>query len=355
MSYQYIFRWSVVVLPLMLVGTACAQSNSNNVDSLREVKRIATETFLDSSMPTARRLRAAENLGYPEDSTFVAMLRIGTDKSEDDAIRLVALKKHRYDEGYFKAVLAIVADKTESGALVSGLIDDISRRTTFRQPAEMRQQLQEAFRSVLDDSRPAVRLSAYRTLVSAHDAAAIDRLVESLRSGQNIPIPLPDAIGLLDVDGSTKHIGTLRPYLENPDPAVQEQVARALAVDPQSRQVIVGLANNIETPVAVRVNALRALSREDEEFMSYATRLVSNRKEKPNVRYEAMRSGMGRLNYQGETASIQVNFALAVEQLSGEQGVVTTDKRDVGAEAKELLAFLRRNFPAVRRYFLQRG
>ncbi len=303
-------HWFAIALHLSTFSIASAQIDA---DSLREVKRRATETFLDPTRPTAERLDAATRLGYPESETFVRLLQVGTDASEPAEIRLVALKRYRYDDQYFDAVLTIIANPSESELLAAGLIQDITRRTTFRQPAELRQRLQGALRDRLSDPRDAVRLWAYRALVASHDQMAVSQLVESLRSGVNVPIPLPDAIDLLDIDGPAKHIVTLRPYLDHPDPAVQAQAVRVLAVDPQSRPAIASLASDIETRIEVRINALRALSREDRGFVDYAVSLMDDSTEVPVVRYEAMKAAMGRLNYQQDSAAAQINFARAVD------------------------------------------
>lgn len=338
--------WFAVALHVGIVSLASAQIDTA---ALREVKRRATETFLDSTRPTAERLVAATRLGYPESATFARLLQVGTNAREPDTIRLVALKRARYDDQYFDAVLAIIANPRESESLAAGLIEDVARRTTFRQPAELRQRLQGALRDRLSDPRAAVRLSAYRSLVAMHDQVAISRLVESLRSGANIPIPLPDAIDLLDLDGSTKHIVTLRPYLRHSDPAVQAQAARALAVDPESRPAVVSMTVNRQVPNVVRINALRALSREDTGFVEYAVRLMGDSSEVPDVRYAAMKAAMGRLNYQREPPATQISFAQAVVRLASQPRILTSDRRNVGTAAQQLIPHLCRSFPAVRR------
>jgi len=366
MQINLFIRGLISVLLLGMLGSSCAQSEQPNVlpqdipskkvyapalvDSVKNVRTLAKEAFFNTGNSTEERLEAISRLGYPDNETFKALFQVAVDSNENDKVRLAALKKHRYDEKYFDKVLSILSDPNESEELVAGLIEDIGRRTTFRQPAEMQQRLQNALRERLNDSRQSVRLAAYRILVASHDAVAIDKLVEGLRSNAS-PIPLPDAIDLLDMDGSNKHIVTLRPFLSNPNPDVQAQAARALAVDPESRPTIISLANNAKAPLAVRSHALRALSREDKGFMAYAIRLVGNSKEKADIRYEAMKGAMRRLNYQNEPAATQVNFALAVQRLSSERGVITTDKRDVGAEAKELFAHLLKSFPAIKKHF----
>lgn len=351
MSINSIARWSTVALLLSMTGIANGQTVLDDPDAYRTAKIRATEIFLDSSQPKAERLEAAARLGYPEDETFVELLRVGTDPAEDDEIRLVALKRYRYDDKYLDAVYAIISNPDEGEMLAAGLIEDVSRRTTFRQPAEIRQRMQSELRDRLDDDRDAVRLAAYRALVPAHDATAIDNLVQGLRGTIPLRIPTADAIELLDIDGSTKHIVTLRPFLESPDPAVQAQAAHALGVDPASRDAIVRLAQDTDAAMGVRINALRSLSREDEQFMSYAVRLMSNRNESADIRYSAMKQSMGRLNYQKVNAKSQISFARAIQQLSSEQGVITLDGRDVGAEAKKLIPHLRKTFPTMRRIF----
>jgi hypothetical protein len=209
-------------------------------------------------------------------------------------------------------------------------------------------------RKRLTDPRGAVRLAAYRALVASHDAVAIDRLVESLRGRSRPPIPLPDAIELLDVDGPAKHIRTVQPYLENPDPAVRAQAARVLAVDPESRPTIVAMALDRETPTTVRLHALRALAREDENFFKYAIRLVQNRQDLPEIRYMAMKSAMSRLNYHEEAAATQIAFAKAVQKLASERGIQTFDGHDLAAEAKALFAHLNKYFPAIKNFFASR-
>jgi len=341
---------------LLGMGSAVglAQNDVADPEAYREEKRRATETFLDSTRPKAARLAAAKKLRYPEPETFERLLLVGKDRSEDDEIRLAALERYLYDEKYLDTVLGILADPDDGGELLdAGLIDNISRRTTFRQPTEVRQRLQSALRERLGDARPAVRLAAYRALAASHDPAAISRLVEGLRSGAP-PIPAADAIELLDVDGSAKHIVTLRPYLDDGDPAVRGQAARALALDPESRQRIVGLATDRETPVEVRAHALRALAREDEGFLQYATTLMLDGRERADIRYLAMKAAVGRMNYHELPAKTQIAFAQAVQRLSSQQGPTTTDGRDLGAEAKELFAYLLKAFPVIRRHYALR-
>ncbi|MDX1502557.1 MAG: hypothetical protein R3325_09340 [Thermoanaerobaculia bacterium] len=345
----------LVALALVLTTGPPARAQEDKeaeAAALRAERAAATSTFLDSSQPVAERLQAVTRLGYPDEETMSALVRIGADTAEPDAVRLAALEKARYDEPYLDTVFEIIARPTESGELASELIYEVGRRTTFRQPAAVRQRLQSALRDRLDDPRDPVRLAAYRVAVASHDMVAVDRLVQPLKDGDRPPIPLGDALELLDVDGPAKHLVTARPFLRHPDARVQAQALRVLAVDPESRGEVIELVRSRSTARVARVSGLRALAREDEEYMAYALRLVADRSEDADVRYAALEGGMIRLNYHNEPADSQVRFALAVQALAAQpDGGVTSTGLDLGAEAKKLFDHLRRHFPAVRRHF----
>lgn len=344
-------RQSIIQASLIATwfATGVCVAQEADVAALRQAKVEATETFFDTTEDVEERLAAIQRMGYPEPETFDRLLEVATTSTEDDRVRLAAMKRYRYDDRYIGAVLDIIADPAESAMLASELIYDIARRTTFRQPAEIRQTLQAALRQRLDDPRAAVRLAAYRSLVSSHDMVAIDRIVEGVRNGSP-PIPMADAVELLDVDGPTRHVQTVQPLIEAQDPAVQAQAVRVLAVDPDSRQAVVDLASSRDTARQVRVNALRALSREDPEYFSYALRLMSNRQEDPDVRYAAIKGAMARMNYHQVPPEQQVRFGRTVQNIAGTaRGQVTSDGKDLAAEAKQLVAHLRKHFPVIRR------
>lgn len=343
-------KHTAAVSILMLSLILSTSTNAQDTLGLRSSKVAATNTFLDKSQNKAARLKAIEGMGYPEKETFARLIALSTDKTEDSDIRLAAVKKHRYDDVYFNTVMALIADPAEPPALKAGVIKDVGQRTTFRMPAEIRQRLQSTLRGRLDDSAQIVRLAAFRVLVPAHDMVAVDKLVEGLRSGNNI-VPAADGIELLDVDGSGKHLTTIRPFLTHNDPRVQAQAARALANDPQSRGRVVELATNISANSDVRKNALRGLAREDDNFMRYAIAIIVNPRESADMRYEAMKNGMGRMNYQKVADSMQVRFAQAIERVAGGRPARTSDGKELTAEAKVLLAHLRRTFPPVGRFF----
>lgn len=339
--------WASLIAVLFTTGLDVA--HAVDVAALRRAKVQATETFFNTSKDVKERLAAIQRMGYPDPETFERLLKVATKSTENDLVRLAAMKRYQYNDRYINAVLNIIADPTQSAMLASELIYDITRRTTFRQPAKVRQTLQAALRERLRDPRDAVRLAAYRSLVPSHDLVAIDRIVEGVRNGTP-PTPMADAVELLDVDGPTRHVKTVQPLIDTKDPAVLAQVVRVLAVDPDSRPAVVNLLLNRQTARQVRVNALRALSREDPEYFSYGLNLMSDRREDPDVRYAAIKGAMARMNYQQVPSEQQIRFGRVVQNIANTAGgQVTSNGKDLGAEAKRLVAHLQKYFPVTRR------
>lgn len=335
-----------------LVPGLHAQTRLEDPEAYRDAKRVATATFLDRGRTQEERLEAVKNLGYPDDSTFAALLVLGTDRSQSDVIRLEALKRLRFEDNYLDVVLKILEDPGDgSEDMDASLIQNLSQRVTFIPPAKDRQRIQGVLRTLLDDKRDKVRFYAYRAAVSNHDLVAINVLAETLREGQNVPIPLADAIDLLDFDGPMNHIGTLRPYLQSADPHVQAKAARALAVDPESRPVIIELARSSRAPEEVRRNALRALAREDAQFGSLAIPLVEDTREEARIRYAAMHDFAGRMNYNKVAVAEQIRFAQAVEKLAAENPSRSEDGVKLVESARELHAYLKQAFPEIRAFY----
>lgn len=359
-------RVSRLLLGLLLVvgslPAVSAWAQDETIDDPRRAveyqaqKDTATETFLDPEAPKEARLDAATKLGYPEDETFAAMLRIGADSKVDDEVRWQALRQHRFDDNYLDVVLSILEDPEDGGGgLVGDLVENLSRRTTFRLPAPIEQRIRAALRDLLDDPREGVRVAAYRSLVGGHDTVAVNRLVEALNADPaGVPIPLAEAIDLLDLDGSIYHIRTLQPYLDHEDPSVRARAARALAVDPSRQPQIVDLARDRTTPEEVRLHALRALAREDEAFASYALELMADREESATVRHAVMKSLAGRMNYRDVEESQQIGFAETVERLIGESTLQGESGEELRGEAKKLLTYLQEAFPAVELHYALR-
>ena len=95
----------------------------------REATRKATTTFLDRTRPDKERLDAASQFGYPDDGTIPALLAIGTDRTQSDAIRFEALRRVRFGNAYLDTVLKILDSPSDGGEkLDANLISDLSRR-----------------------------------------------------------------------------------------------------------------------------------------------------------------------------------------------------------------------------------
>jgi hypothetical protein len=337
---------------LLPAGWLRAQTKPADPEAVQEAKRAATATFLDRNRPQEERLAALAELGYPDDSTVTALLALGIDRTQSDAIRWEALRRLPYKTEYLDSYLKILDDPRGGGEdLDARLIEELNRRTVITPPTKIRQRIQGVLRKLLTDKRDKVRLYAYRALASNHDMVALGLLVESLQQGQDVPIPLDEAIDLLDEDGSTSYIDTLRPYLRHADPSVQAKAAQALAVDPESRPKIVELARNPNTPAEVRLNALSALAREDRQFASYAIPLVEDAGEDPTIRYAAMKDFVGRMNYNQVEPADQVRFAEAVEKLAADERLRSDEAQKIRDAAKDLRLYLRQAFPVIQKHY----
>lgn len=315
----------------------------------RAAKRAATAIFLDRNQPVEARLAAIERAGYPDEETFPKLRAVGVDRNQPDLVRREALWRLRDRRDFIEIALKILEDPDDGGEeLDAQLIMDLSARATFAQPAATLQRVQAVIRKLLDDPRPRVRLFAFREAVANHDTVALDRLANALRTGTNMPIPVADAIEMLHFDGPHAYLDAIRPYLASPDPLVQARAAHALSIDPVSRPRLVELIVQPATAPMVRRLALRGLAAQDERFGAYAIPLVANGQEDPDIRYAAMHSYTGRLNYHAVDAEEQVRFALVVERLAADRSLAQTQ---LGIAARELRQYLRRAFPAIRRHF----
>lgn len=337
---------------LILPDDVASQPEPLDAAALKQARIVATATFLDRGQPKDKRLAAVKHLGFPDEKTMTALLQIAADKTEDDQIRAEALGRHPYSDKYLDAVLKILTDPKDAGEeLNAKLIEDLSRRTTFARIPSDRKRVQTVLRTLLNDRRDKVRLQVYRTLVSMHDSEAINRLSQGLKKPKDVPIPLADAIDLLDLDGSIYHIVVLRPYLNHDDHRIQGLAARSLAVDPQSRPKIVELAKSPKTPNEVRLPAIAALARTDQQFPQYALPLLENAQEDLKVRYALMDAFVGRMNYQKVEPVYQVRFAVAVEKLSTDKSLITDDGRKTRESAQKLLSYLQQSFPEVKKHY----
>ena len=350
-------RTNIIAFLLAALAAAplAAQVNRPGTGASSESRPRAVATFLDSRRSDAERVDAASIMGFPDDKTAAALLAIGIDRSQTDVVRLAALERVPFSFRWLDAVLKILDDPNDGGEeLDASLIVEMNRTVTFRPPAEVRQRMLTVLRKLSNDRRDKVRLNAFRALVNNHDQVAVNVLADALRRGTNLPLPLAEIIHLIDQDGSANHIGAIRPFLTHADPAVRAAAARALALDLQSRDRIVSFATNPESPQIVRVNALRGLAREDERFGSYAIAIVENASENGDVRYAAMHSFAGRMNYANVDPAEQIRFAQAVERIAADRNLRSNFSEKIRAEAVELLEYLRKAFPEVAKFYASR-
>lgn len=343
---------------LLLATAACSSVESPSTPAAEDAAAAADRAaavFFDDTRPKPERLAAARQLDYGDDERFADLLAVGTDRSQDDDLRWAALRRHRFDGRYVNAVVAILEDPSDGGEqLNADLIQDLGRRS-LRIPPELTQKIVATLRDLLDDPRMPVRIAAFNVLVSNHDTVAVGRLTDSLRTDPaTVPIPAVNAIRLLYLDGSVFHLEVLRPFLDHPQAEVRAEAAQALAIDPDSQPRIVELATDPSTEPVVRLLALPALAREDAGFEEYGLRLLANGQEDPAVRRATMKAYVARMNYSPVDPKTQIRFAETVEQVSIEPGAPAGGGALLRREARELLVYLRKAFPAIEAHYAPR-
>jgi hypothetical protein len=352
-SIDRVCRWAattLVVFSLMM----CSLSAADEAEDAA-ARQQAAQSFLNANLSKSERLAAAQKLGYPDKNTFARLLEVGKDKRQDDEIRWEALKRHPWSNDWVKVVQGILNDPDDGGEFLdANLVKNLSQKTVRLPNAEMRQAIQRTYRQLLDDKRDKVREGAYFVLVSTEDSVAVARLVEGLKDGgANCPVSLNHAIEMIDAAGATRHFNTLRPYLKHEDPRVKAEAARVLAADATSRPEILTLIENSETPVSVRVQALRGMGRYDEQLSSYAIRMIRNKEESPVVRDAAMQAMVGQVNSKRLSESVEVDFAEAIEAFSKDPGLTDVENGKLQKQAATTLQNLQKSSPVIKRHYDQ--
>src|ERR1700730_14327544 len=104
-------RFGRVLLGLVLavcltpVGLLRAQTKPADPEAIQDTKRAATATFLDRSRPQEERLARLKALGYPAGRRVAALLALGIDRTQGDAIRWEALRRLPHKSEYLASFL----------------------------------------------------------------------------------------------------------------------------------------------------------------------------------------------------------------------------------------------------------
>jgi hypothetical protein len=339
------------LIVLCVMVSAVFAQNEQQREAARQARIQDAKTFLDSSQPRKARLEAADRMGQPDPAVLPDLLKVVGNKAEDDDIRTAAARAHRRSPEYIATVVRILKDPADGGeTFKANLIADLARRSISRLPPDQNREVVAAVRGVLDDARAPVRLAAYRALVPSEDPVATEKLASSLEKPDDVPIPLVEAIDLLDAGGPMSHVSVLRPFLDHRDVSVRASAARALAADSESRAKIVGMVRDKQAPESVRVEALSGLARVDDALLTYAIPLVEDASDRAPVRISALKAVVGRMNYRPPAAADQVRAADAIERFAGEpsRGAPNAELDKARAEAAQALRNFEQSLPAVR-------
>ncbi len=306
-------------------------------------RQAAVAEFADATKPDPVRLKALQHVGQPGIQYEPQLLSILRDKKRSDDFRWEAACIYPTSNEWVDAVVEILTDPENGGeSLNSRLAEALRRRIVQRLPAQQKQLVQRTFRGLLDDSRPSVRLEAYRALVPENDEVAIKILSDALRSSPDKqPIPLAEAINLLYAAGPSSHVNTLRPFLANPDPQVQFEAVRALAVDAESQPRIREIVLNKASDSRVRQVGMEELVRFNPAMADVALEVLDDEQEEAPLRMDAARVFFAQMKKKQIEPEKQVRFADGVQSL-------LRDNQETSESLQKLIPELEKSFPAIK-------
>src|SRR5690349_15527520 len=115
-----------LALSFTLGVAALLHADPPDVATLRAEKAAAIAEFLNRKEPLQARLAAVAKMGYPDNETRKALLRLARNTTQPDAIRVAAFHFLSVEDGYLDAALKVLNDPKDGGELLDAkLIDDI--------------------------------------------------------------------------------------------------------------------------------------------------------------------------------------------------------------------------------------
>lgn len=351
------FRPASALMPLLVLtvilgieaGPVCAQKNKDEAGAQKaELQRKAHATFVDAKQTKSARLNAIRQIRVAADEHLPGLLKVLKNDNDHDEVRLAAAHLHEFNDAWIESASKILLDAKDGGEQLDAGLAAAMRQRSVNLDVAQQQKIHPVFRKLLDDERKSVRTEAYRALAGSGDELAIKKLTDGLSRG-NAPIDLHEAVELLHSVGSSDHFNVLRRYLDSDDPKVQHEIVQALANDPRSRPAIIKLLGNNRIAESVRIEAVRSLGRHDPGFAEYAFEIVTDEGAPPALRYAAVKSFVGRMNYEDVDANQQVEFAKRVEAFASDipEDLSAKSQRSL----KQLLPYLRENFEAIKKHY----
>ena len=284
----------------------------------------AIDAFLNPGLDKDQRLIAGSVLRFPSEQESTRLLTLITDSSQDEDLRRTAIAAHGPNFSVIQPCLDILADPDDgSAAFNAWLVDHVN--STFRFPLESktRQDVVSRFRKLLEDDRGEVRHLAFEALLAVNDEVALKYVADGFTDEANAKLPAQQAIQYLYRADPRQHAPLIRPLISHGDEAVRAEAIKALGFDGQSRQAIVGLLGDQQTPEKIQVAALEALAVGGAaELPDNAIKIIRDRQRKPEVRAEALRwmSIFVKGGPEHVQAEQQVDFARACEEVAADEG-----------------------------------
>lgn len=241
----------------------------------------AREAYVDSSMKqlrmtenvkaTAKQMAAIEAVGEaPTRRSIESGLRAMSeatlfDEAQTTEARVAALSSADLPIGTNKAfterLIRLIGDSSQAEALRVAAFNAFRGATfSLRKTASWRPTFLEVFRRVAETEANEVAGLILRLLAQDQDEWALARLAAGLRKPAEAIVPAVQAVQHLAPIDHGDHFDVLRKVAaKNRSRKVREEAIRALATDPASLDLLVGLVQNREEAVSIRQAALLSL------------------------------------------------------------------------------------------------
>ncbi len=306
-----------------------------------------SKVFTDRNQPKEMRLKALKSTIGEKQQVRGKIFPLIQNAQEDEDVRLEATRQVPLDKKLLDTSDQIL--NNPRGGTVNfkvKLLTEMARRATVEKNETAKQQVITWARKNLTTHMDKLRLTSFQLLVSSGDKEAAKQLADSLIGRGKPAVPLADALQLLNLYGSSRHLKAFRPFVDHADVKVRAAAVEGLSEDRQSRGKIMEILMSPQIPFEVREAALVPMAKNDSGFPRIAMKILGNSQETDKFRRAVIKAMVGRMNYKKVSESDQVRFARMVETIVKQQKPTRAIIRE---PYSEVLDYLKANFPAVKK------
>lgn len=268
----------VIACADLVLGSAVADGQTVNLDSLRRAQRLQVEqyraqaaaaaaVFLDRTRPASDRLAAVRDISAFVEAPHVdGSVAVALDQREPVAIRVRAIQlagdRVERDTTFEASLLSMITDRTAAPDLRYAAIGRVTSGTFGALTVGARSdKFFDALRTAARDADIRLRRAALGALAGYDDQPTLSLLAQGLSSPAGALLPPREAVRLLGLRDPTPYYPLLnRLMLQPPDSATRLAAIQLLGGHAPSRAQIVGYLRDPAEPPAIRQAALSALA-----------------------------------------------------------------------------------------------